>query len=127
MPKTAKNVLYCSFCGKSQHEVVKLIAGPIVFICDACTMVCFDVIMNDLRADQIEELFLGVPENALEHVKFDWLEDFVKAAGLSDVDGPYTGEMLLRAFITAMVAGRQADHPIVKLEAAASEAPAPAT
>jgi len=32
----AKNTLYCSFCGKSQHEVRKLIAGPTVFICDEC-------------------------------------------------------------------------------------------
>ena len=39
-----KNTLYCSFCGKSQHEVRKLIAGPIVFICNECVLLCFDII-----------------------------------------------------------------------------------
>ena len=36
----SKNTLYCSFCGKSQHEVRKLIAGPTVFICDECVELC---------------------------------------------------------------------------------------
>lgn len=40
----AKDTLYCSFCGKSQHEVVKLIAGPTVFICDECTELCDDIL-----------------------------------------------------------------------------------
>ena len=39
-----KNPLYCSFCGKSQHEVRKLIAGPTVFICDECVELCLDII-----------------------------------------------------------------------------------
>ena len=39
-----KNLLYCSFCGKSQHEVRKLIAGPTVFICDECVELCMDII-----------------------------------------------------------------------------------
>lgn len=39
-----KNTLYCSFCGKSQHEVKKLIAGPTVFVCDECVHLCFDII-----------------------------------------------------------------------------------
>ena len=37
----SKNTLYCSFCGKSQHEVRKLIAGPTVFICDECVELCW--------------------------------------------------------------------------------------
>src|SRR6516225_2569660 len=40
----SKNTLYCSFCGKSQHEVRKLIAGPTVFICDECVELCMDII-----------------------------------------------------------------------------------
>ena len=40
----SKNSLYCSFCGKSQHEVRKLIAGPTVFICDECVELCLDII-----------------------------------------------------------------------------------
>jgi len=39
-----KNVLYCSFCGSSQHEVNKLIAGPEVLICDGCVETCMDIL-----------------------------------------------------------------------------------
>ena len=45
---TADKVLYCSFCGKSQHEVIKLIAGPSVFICDECIDLCRDIIQEEL-------------------------------------------------------------------------------
>src|SRR6266496_466365 len=43
----SKNTLYCSFCGKSQHEVRKLIAGPTVFICDECVELCMDIIREE--------------------------------------------------------------------------------
>ncbi|MXV44600.1 ATP-dependent Clp protease ATP-binding subunit ClpX [Saccharibacter sp. 17.LH.SD] len=43
----SKNTLYCSFCGKSQHEVRKLIAGPTVFICDECVELCADIIREE--------------------------------------------------------------------------------
>jgi len=42
-------LLYCSFCGKSQHEVKKLIAGPSVFICDECVELCNDIISEELQ------------------------------------------------------------------------------
>ena len=45
--KSNKNILYCSFCGKSQHEVKKLIAGPTVFICDECVELCMDIIKEE--------------------------------------------------------------------------------
>src|SRR6516225_5125094 len=43
----SKGTLYCSFCGKSQHEVRKLIAGPTVFICDECVELCKDIIQEE--------------------------------------------------------------------------------
>ena len=43
----SKNTLYCSFCGKSQHEVRKLIAGPNVFICNECVELCMDIIREE--------------------------------------------------------------------------------
>src|SRR6266566_4451865 len=54
---TGDKLLYCSFCGKSQHEVRKLIAGPSVFICDECIELCNDIIREegataDARADK---------------------------------------------------------------------------
>ena len=47
MSNKNKNILYCSFCGKSQHEVRKLIAGPTVFICDECVELCMDIIKEE--------------------------------------------------------------------------------
>ncbi|NCX94524.1 MAG: AAA family ATPase, partial [Gammaproteobacteria bacterium] len=51
MSKSSKNgtkTLYCSFCGKSQNEVKKLIAGPSVYICDECVHLCTDIVKEDL-------------------------------------------------------------------------------
>jgi ATP-dependent Clp protease ATP-binding subunit ClpX len=49
---SGEKVLYCSFCGKSQHEVKKLIAGPSVFICDECIELCNDIIRDEVPADE---------------------------------------------------------------------------
>ncbi len=51
--KNNKNILYCSFCGKSQHEVRKLIAGPTVFICDECVELCMDIIKEENKSSII--------------------------------------------------------------------------
>jgi len=56
----SKNTLYCSFCGKSQHEVRKLIAGPTVFICDECVELCMDIIREEHKASLVK-LKEGVP------------------------------------------------------------------
>src|SRR5882757_941957 len=45
---SSEKTLYCSFCGKSQHEVKKLIAGPSVFICDECIDLCNEIIRDEL-------------------------------------------------------------------------------
>lgn len=42
-------LLYCSFCGKSQHEVRKLIAGPSVYVCDECVELCNDIIREEIK------------------------------------------------------------------------------
>ncbi|WP_438960721.1 ATP-dependent Clp protease ATP-binding subunit ClpX [Nereida sp.] len=55
-----KNTLYCSFCGKSQHEVRKLIAGPTVFICDECVELCMDIIREETKATGLKSSE-GVP------------------------------------------------------------------
>ena len=55
-----KNILYCSFCGKSQHEVRKLIAGPTVFICDECVELCMDIIKEENK-DTFVKTQEGVP------------------------------------------------------------------
>src|SRR5580698_1937982 len=46
----SKNALYCSFCGKSQHDVRKLISGPTVFICDECVELCMDIIGEENKS-----------------------------------------------------------------------------
>jgi ATP-dependent Clp protease ATP-binding subunit ClpX len=50
----SKNTLYCSFCGKSQHEVRKLIAGPTVFICDECVELCMDIIREEHKSSLVK-------------------------------------------------------------------------
>ena len=56
----SKNTLYCSFCGKSQHEVRKLIAGPTVFICDECVELCTDIIREEHKSSLVKSR-AGVP------------------------------------------------------------------
>lgn len=56
----SKNTLYCSFCGKSQHEVRKLIAGPTVFICDECVELCMDIIREESKTTLVKSRD-GVP------------------------------------------------------------------
>ena len=60
MSTNNKNILYCSFCGKSQHEVRKLIAGPTVFICDECVELCMDIIKEENKESFVKHQE-GVP------------------------------------------------------------------
>jgi ATP-dependent Clp protease ATP-binding subunit ClpX len=61
--ESSKNTLYCSFCGKSQHEVRKLIAGPTVFICDECVELCMDIIREENKTTSLKSSD-GVPTPA---------------------------------------------------------------
>jgi ATP-dependent Clp protease ATP-binding subunit ClpX len=61
--ESSKNTLYCSFCGKSQHEVRKLIAGPTVFICDECVELCMDIIREENKTSTLKSND-GVPTPA---------------------------------------------------------------
>ncbi|HEY0901847.1 MAG TPA: ClpX C4-type zinc finger protein, partial [Micavibrio sp.] len=56
-----KNTLYCSFCGKSQHEVRKLIAGPNVFICNECVELCMDIIREEDKTQLVSRGEGNVP------------------------------------------------------------------
>jgi len=57
----SKSTLYCSFCGKSQHEVRKLIAGPTVFICDECVELCNDIIREETKGGLVGRKDGGTP------------------------------------------------------------------
>ena len=81
--KNNKNILYCSFCGKSQHEVKKLIAGPTVFICDECVELCMDIIKEENKTSLIKHKE-GVP-SPKEICKI--LDDYV-------IGQPYAKEVL---------------------------------
>jgi ATP-dependent Clp protease ATP-binding subunit ClpX len=69
----SKNTLYCSFCGKSQHEVRKLIAGPTVFICDECVELCMEIIREENKTSFLKSRD-GVPSPA---EIFKVLDDYV--------------------------------------------------
>jgi len=74
-----KNTLYCSFCGKSQHEVRKLIAGPTVFICDECVELCMDIIREESKSSLVKSSD-GVPSPQEIHgVLDDYVIGQVKA------------------------------------------------
>lgn len=72
-----KNTLYCSFCGKSQHEVRKLIAGPTVFICDECVELCMDIIREESKSSLVKSGD-GVPTPEQIHKVLD---DYVIGQG----------------------------------------------
>ena len=72
-----KNTLYCSFCGKSQHEVRKLIAGPTVFICDECVELCMDIIREENKSSLVKS-GEGVPSP--QHI-LSVLDDYVIGQG----------------------------------------------
>src|SRR5487761_2768262 len=58
---TGEKLLYCSFCGKSQHEVRKLIAGPSVFICDECIELCNDIIREEIQGAEVKNVKTELP------------------------------------------------------------------
>ena len=67
-------LLYCSFCGKSQHEVRKLIAGPSVFVCDECVELCNDIIREELE-EKAERTRDKLPEAARDQASV--LDEYV--------------------------------------------------
>ena len=69
-----KNTLFCSFCGKSQHEVKKLIAGPTVFICDECVELCMDIIKEEVKTTEGKGAKSSIP--APKEI-FEVLNDYV--------------------------------------------------
>ncbi len=69
-----KNTLFCSFCGKSQHEVKKLIAGPTVFICDECVELCMDIIKEEVKTNEGKGARSSIP--APKEI-FEVLNDYV--------------------------------------------------
>jgi hypothetical protein len=97
-----RTTLHCSFCGKSQHEVRKLIAGPTVFICDECTILCLDVLKDEGLSDyKGDEFNLNISKSTLakiEDMTFPSLEAFFANNSLvkSD-DGSFTGDAIFKA------------------------------
>src|SRR5262245_55428088 len=70
----SKNRLYCSFCGKSQHEARKLIAGPTVFICDECVELCMDIVREDNKSSLKSRDDIPTPRE-IRKVLDDYLRD----------------------------------------------------
>jgi len=80
MTTNKKNILYCSFCGKSQHEVRKLIAGPTVFICDECVELCMDIIKEESKDTFVKHQDGLPPPKDICHVLNEYVigQDFAK-------------------------------------------------
>lgn len=69
----SEKLLYCSFCGKSQHEVRKLIAGPSVFICDECVELCNDIILEEVDVGFRAQLKRRLTRTLIATHKQQWL------------------------------------------------------
>src|SRR5215813_8476336 len=69
-----KKPLHCMFCGKSQHEVRKLIAGPTVFICDECVELCMDIIGEENKSSLVKSRG-GIPTLSLLKTRFERIDD----------------------------------------------------
>src|SRR5580692_8947461 len=92
--KDSKSSLYCSFCGKSQHEVRKLIAGPTVFICDECVELCKDIIHEENTSSVVESqpntdfrsnVSIAVGVSSRPRVTFRRLVRQLRASGIRDL------------------------------------------
>ncbi|MGE7968931.1 ClpX C4-type zinc finger protein, partial [Sphingomonas sp. NPDC092331] len=68
----SKSTLYCSFCGKSQHEVRKLIAGPTVFICDECVELCNDIIREETKSALVSKVCVGCTSPVIGSTSVRW-------------------------------------------------------
>lgn len=90
MPSKKDKLLYCSFCGKSQREVRKLIAGPFVFICDECIELCDDLVREEgIVRNRLEEPIGSAPLSACMIVTAD--------TTFNDVQQQYAAEVQLLA------------------------------
>ena len=87
----SKNTLYCSFCGKSQHEVRKLIAGPTVFICDECVELCMDIIREENKSSlvksRLNEMLAMHTGRSVEQVERDVDRDYFMSASEAQAYG----------------------------------------
>lgn len=75
--KVSRAVLYCSFCGKADYEVARLIAGPTVFICDECIVLCMDIIGEDQGMNAYQKVLdqsgmAIVPKSVLREHGIKW-------------------------------------------------------
>ena len=70
-----EKLLYCSFCGKSQHEVKKLIAGPSVYVCDECVELCNDIIREEMEEESTTAIRkLPTPKEIKVFARNKWLQ-----------------------------------------------------
>ena len=105
-PVANKSTLYCSFCGKSQHEARKLIAGPTVFICDECVDLCMDIVHEE-RAGDVKSLLANVRVpggyDSLAAIRIDSFDELLKLGDIVYEEGGYCqADNLLRAVFTGL-------------------------
>lgn len=117
-----KNTLYCSFCGKSQHEVKKLIAGPTVFICDECAILCILICLDeDIGFANVLDpntIFSAEIMRELEKVTVSSFEELCTLTGQSEREGPYTVLDIFTVLVKGLDAlvGDAANRRIAHLE-----------
>jgi len=103
----SKNTLYCSFCGKSQHEVRKLIAGPTVFICDECVELCMDIIREENKSSLVKSRD-GIPTP--KEIRKTLAEEALGAIARKAIDRK-TGARGLRSIMEGILLDTMFDLP----------------
>jgi hypothetical protein len=122
-PEASKNTLYCSFCGKSQHEVKKLIAGPTTFICDECVELCNGILVAE--GTPAGKLFLNAftacsPTACLEQASYPSVGALLREGGLLKKKGPYNAFEVFTAIMNVLnIRLERLPADIVEKEAAA--------
>ena len=106
--------LHCSFCGKGQREVKKLIAGPNVYICDECIQLCNDIIAEEVEKEELLDAVTALSGSGPAYF-FLMIESMVEAAKKLGLDAEAANQLALQTALGAAKMAKNSDVDVVEL------------